>query len=190
MKLQTEVTTGKSGQKSDERLYFACPHVIAGESVEIYKLNPHRDKGETDQVLCEPCSWGPNPCDPPESLEEGGLCGVGPRGEPKLEGFSEAEAIARGWIPASRAMRYLLYCSNDSTGGEAADSRSGVLARRLHHSGLDEASQDFLWEAFVKGSYIRPIAGTPEVNMGFFPLTDKESLIAEMLVDQMFRRRT
>jgi hypothetical protein len=171
---QAKMTVGTSSKKADERLYFACPHVVEGNAVSIYLLNANRRKGERNQVLCAPCYWGSDPVEP---IGDDGLVMVGPSGEPEVQEFSEEQAIRRGWIPKSRAMQYLLSITNDTTAGMAMDSRRKVLARRLHHSGLNDAETDFLWEVFNR-----------EDGDGVTPLSEEDEMIAELLVDKMFRK--
>jgi hypothetical protein len=170
-------TTTMSNRET--RMYFACPHVMNGDRIEIYLLNPNRKHGEKDKVLCAPCYWGPEPAQPPEALEKGGFVMVGPSGEPELHAVTEEEAIRRGWIPRSKAMRYLLSMSNDSTAGMAMSSRSKLMLRRGGRSGLRDIEVFFLHDLFTRG-YESDDWPTGMV------LTDEEEVTAQLLTDRMF----
>jgi hypothetical protein len=159
----------------ETRMYFACPHVMDGEGIEIYLLNPNLKDGEEDRVLCANCYWGT------EAVQEqgGGFVAICASGKPKLHGVNEEEAIRRGWIPRSKAMRYLLSMSNDSTAGMAMSSRKKLMLVRGHDSGLRDIELFFLHDLFIRG-YESDDWPTGMV------LTPEEELTAGVLVNRMF----
>jgi hypothetical protein len=186
MKLQTEVTTGTSTEKS-ERIFFICPHIAAGDGkvAEGYHLNP--EPGERAEVLCHRCFWGVRVGDPPYDENT-------PIAYPEeRKVFTEQEAVAHRWIPKTRAMQYLLSITNDVTGGQAVESRSKRLAFRLHWSGLNDAETDFLWEVFRRGTWK---GETNERGLPVFAnhyamaeLSEEDELIADMVVRKMWSEK-
>jgi hypothetical protein len=80
---------------------------------------------------------------------------------PKYIEVVESSAVAKGWLPKSRAMQYLLYVSNDQTAGMAVDPRHKLLARSLHRSGLSNEDQDYLYKLFLAKEYDERIELTP-----------------------------
>lgn len=147
-----------------ERTFFVCKHVSEEHrGVLGFCVNPKPGTDERSELLCADCSWG-----------DGDKQVYDPE---QLQAFPEAEAVARGWIPATRAMQYLLYVTNDCTGGEAVSSRHSLLARRGGRSGLTDLEQHVLYELFNRD----------QDHPGMAELTHKESVVADMLTGKMFK---
>src|ERR1700730_5607371 len=174
MKAEQSLNTTK---KPRERTFFACKHVVESECISARTFDVDSGGKEVFRLLCDHCYWGDFPS--PEEMEGSGLLTVYRNSDEviaKLEGeqFSEAQAVAKKWIPKSQAMQYLHCVTNDTTAGLAIISVARRLAEWLDDSGLSEVQQEFLHKLFTRGR----LETDYRYGYGFAPLTDEEEAAA------------
>lgn len=133
-----------------EHKIFVCKHVVEGKGIVGRLLDPDQ-QGVLDALLCDACHW--IDLDKEMSKPSGELVHIYTRtreGLAEIDGefFTESEVVSRGWLPRSRAMQFVLFMIEDSSGGVAVSCPTGLFYRRMDGSGLSDAETTYLWELF------------------------------------------